>query len=97
LAINRVTAVGAVAVWTATVGYCRQNASNQRNGQDDGNIVETSEPFTITRAALNRHIISSADYNWLKPGPANQPGGHLSANLSCSECSGKYFEEFQVS
>jgi len=36
---------------------------NYRNGQDDSNIAETSEPFPITRAALNRHIISSADYN----------------------------------
>jgi len=32
-------------------------------------VVDTSEPLTITRAALNRHIISSADYNWLKQGP----------------------------
>jgi len=49
--------------------------------QDDSDIVETSEPFTITRAALNRHIISSAGYNWLKQGPANQPGDHLSTSL----------------
>jgi len=27
--------------------------------------LETSEPFTITRAAMNRFIISSAVYNWL--------------------------------
>jgi len=36
---------------------------NYRNGQDDSDIAVTCEPFTITRAALNRHIISSADYN----------------------------------
>jgi len=35
---------------------------NHTNGQDDSDIVETSEPFTIRRAALNRHIISSAEY-----------------------------------
>jgi len=35
------------------------------NGQDDNDIAENSKPFTITRAALNRHIISSADYSWL--------------------------------
>jgi len=29
---------------------------NHRNGQDDSDV---SEPFTITRAALNRQIISS--------------------------------------
>jgi len=29
---------------------------NQRNGQDDSDIIGTTEPFTITRAALNRHI-----------------------------------------
>jgi len=40
---------------------------NHRNGQDDSDIVE-SEPFTLMRAALNRHISSSADYNWLKQG-----------------------------
>jgi len=55
---------------------------NRRNGQDDCDIAETSEPFTITRAALNRHIISSADYNWLKKGPANQPGPLRSLNQS---------------
>jgi len=44
---------------------------NHRNGQDDSDIVETIELFTITRAALNRHIISSEDYNWLMQGPAN--------------------------
>jgi len=49
------------------------------------------------RAALNRHKVLSADYNWLKQGPANQPGGHLSASLSCPEDSEKFFEEFQVS
>jgi len=26
-------------------------------------VVEASEPFTTTRAKLNRHFISSADYN----------------------------------
>ena len=57
----------------------------------------TSQPFTITRAAMNRHIILSADNNWLKQGPVNQPRGHLSASLSCPEDSEKYFEEFQVS
>jgi len=44
---------------------------NHRNRQDDSDIAENSEPFTIMQAALNRHIISSADYNWLKQGPAN--------------------------
>jgi len=33
---------------------------NRRNGQEDSDIVQTSEPSTITRVALNRHIISSA-------------------------------------
>jgi len=60
-------------------------------------IVETSEPFTITRAALSRHIISSAERNWVKQGTANQPGGLLSASLSGPEDSKKFFEEFQVS
>jgi len=56
---------------------------NHRNGQDDSEYAETMEPFKITRAALNRHIISSADYNWLKQGTANQPQpGYLSASLS---------------
>jgi len=32
---------------------------NHRNGQDD-NDKETSEPFAITRAVLNRHIFLSA-------------------------------------
>jgi len=45
---------------------------NHRNGQDDSDIKETSELFTVTRAALNRHIISSANCSWLKQGPANQ-------------------------
>ena len=58
---------------------------NQRNGQDDSDIVETSEPFTVTPAALNSYIISSADYHWLKQGPVNQPTGHLSASLSGPE------------
>jgi len=31
-------------------------------------IAKTSEPFAITRAALNRHIISSADYNCSRKG-----------------------------
>jgi len=45
-------------------------------------LVETSEPFTITPAALNGRIISSADYHWLKQGPVNQSRGHLSASRS---------------
>jgi len=53
---------------------------NQINGQDDSDIVEISEPFTVTPAALNRRIISSADYHWLKQGPVNQSRGHLSAS-----------------
>jgi len=28
---------------------------NHRNEYDDSDVVETSEPFTITLAALNRH------------------------------------------
>jgi len=68
---------------------------NHRNGQDDDDIVETSEPFTITRAALNRQIISSRDYNWLKQGPANQPGSHLSDSLGGPEGSENFFETFQ--
>jgi len=47
---------------------------NHRNAQDDSYIVETCEPFTITRAALNRHIISSTECNRLKQEPANQLG-----------------------
>jgi len=34
---------------------------NHRNGQEKNDNAETSEPFTITRATLNRHIISSAN------------------------------------
>jgi len=69
---------------------------NNRNGQDDSDIAETSQPFAITRAALNRHIISSADYNWLKQEPANQPGGHLSVSLSGPDGSDKFFKGFQL-
>ena len=69
---------------------------NHKNGQDGSDIVGTSELFTITRAALKRHIISSEDYNWLKQRPANQQGGHLSTILSGPESSEKIFEEFQV-
>jgi len=58
---------------------------NNRNGLDSSDIVKTSEPFTISRAALNIHIISSVDYNWLKQRPTNQTGGHLSASLSGPE------------
>jgi len=32
---------------------------HHRNGQGDKEIAETSDPLTITRAALNRQIISS--------------------------------------
>jgi len=70
---------------------------NHRIGQDDSDIVETSEPFTITLSALNRHIIPSADHNWLKQGPVNQPGGHLSASLSGPKGSEKIFKMLQVS
>jgi len=31
---------------------------NHRNGQDDREIAETSEPFTITRTALNSQVVS---------------------------------------
>jgi len=55
------------------------------------------EPFTVMQATLNRHIISSTDYNWPKQGPANQPGDYLSAGLSGPERSEKFFEESQVS
>jgi len=65
---------------------------NHRNGQDGSDIAETSEPFTITRAAMNRRIISSAVYNWLKQGKANHPGSNLSASLSGPECSEKFFQ-----
>ena len=68
---------------------------NHRNGQDDSDIAEISEPFTIARAAINRHIMSSAVYNWLKQGSANQPGGHLSASLSGPECRENFFQEFR--
>jgi len=30
---------------------------NHRNEQHDSDVAETSEPFIITRAALNRHTI----------------------------------------
>jgi len=70
---------------------------NHRNGQDDSDIAVTSEPFTTTQAAVNTHIASSTDYTWLKQGPANQPGGHLSASLIGPEGSEKLFEEFHVS
>jgi len=46
---------------------------------------------------LNRPIISSADHGWLMQGPANQPGGHLSASLSGPEGRKKFFQESQVS
>jgi len=65
---------------------------NHRNGQDDRDIAETSEPFTITRFAMNRHIISSAVYS---KEPANQPGCHLAASLSGPEGSEKFFQEFR--
>jgi len=68
---------------------------NHRNGQDDSDIVETSEPFTIKQAALSRHIISSASYNWLKQGPANQPGDQISTSLSGAECSKKILTSFR--
>jgi len=55
---------------------------NHRNGQDDCGIVEISEPFTIMQAALNRQIISSGGYNWLKHEPANQPESYLSLSQS---------------
>jgi len=67
---------------------------DHRNGQDDNDTVETSEPFTITRAALYKHIMSSADHNYQLL--SNQPEGHLSASLSGREGSEKIFEEFQV-
>jgi len=72
---------------------------NHRNRQDDSDIIETSEPFTIMRAPLklNRQIISSVDYDCLLQGPANQPVSHLSASLSGPESSEKFFEEFHVS
>jgi len=57
--------------------------------------VETSKPFTVTRAASHRHIISSADYQWLKQGPAVQPGGHLSTSLTCPEGSEKFLKSFR--
>jgi len=69
---------------------------NHKNGQDDSDIVEISAPFTIARAVLNRHIITSEDYIWLKQGTANQPGCHLSSCLSGPEDSEKFFEEFEV-
>jgi len=56
--------------------------------------VESSEPFTITRAPLNRHIILSVDCIWLKQGSPNQLGSHLSASLSGPADSEKFFEEF---
>jgi len=69
---------------------------NQRNGQDDSDIVETSEPFTVTPAALNRGIISSAGYHWRKQGPVNQSKGHLSASRSGPECIvRKFFKSFR--
>jgi len=67
-----------------------------RNALDDSDIAETSEPFTNTRAALNRHIISSVDYNWLKQGPANQSESHRSASFSGPEGNHTFFEGFQV-
>jgi len=70
---------------------------NHRSGQDDSGVVEISEPFTITRAALNRHNVSPAVYNLLKQGPANELGVHLSGSLSGPESSENVFEKFQVS
>jgi len=46
---------------------------------------------------MNRHIISSGEYNQLKQGTANQLEGHLSAGLSGPKGREKFFEEFQVS
>ena len=63
-----------------------------RNGQDDSDIAGTSEPFTITRFAMNRRIISSAVYS---KGPANQTGDHLAASLSGPEGSEKFFQELR--
>jgi len=44
---------------------------NHRNWQEESDVVKISKPFTITGTALNRHFISSADYNWLKQRPTN--------------------------
>jgi len=65
---------------------------NHRNGQDDSEIAETSEPFTITRAAMNRHIISSAVYN---NGASESTGRSSLASLSCPVGSEKFFQEFR--
>jgi len=85
LAVNRATGVGEVVGWTTTIyAIAGKMQENHWNGQDDSDITETSELFTIMPASLNRHILS-AYYNWLRQGPANQPGSHLSASLKGRE------------
>jgi len=59
LAINRVTGVGRLLPELLPQAIAGTMQENHRNGQDHSDIVETSEPFAITRATLNRQIISS--------------------------------------
>jgi len=61
----------------------------------DSDNEEPSRPFTITRSALNRHIISSVVYNWLKHGPTSQHLGHLSASLTGPEGREKFLKSFK--
>jgi len=44
---NRDTSAGGVVL--ATAGYCRRLQENHRNGQEEGDIAETSEPYTPLR------------------------------------------------
>jgi len=55
---------------------------NHRNGQDDSDIAEASKPFTVTRAALNRHINSSVDHNWFKVWASGSTGRSSLINSS---------------
>jgi len=56
-----------------------------------------SQGRNASKKVGNYCIISSADYNWLRQGPKDQPGGNLSASLFGPEGSEKFFQGFQVS
>jgi len=48
---------------------------NHENGQDDSDIAETGEPYTVKGAALNRYICCQQTITCSSKGQANQPRG----------------------
>ena len=54
----------------------QQTQENHRNGPDNSYIVETSEPFTIARAALNQWRIQGGGV-WGNCRPPNSCGAPL--------------------